>query len=200
MDPRTAVRARLATGIGLGLVTTAADLCFANAHLAGPTLVTAALHAGVAALAAYGVAYRAMERVLPGGPGRALAWAGMLVGALGAAIHAVTGVIVLDRLAAAPRVAIIPSTLPHLPTVLGPLWVLMLALMLAGSAVFSVTVLRGQSRLPRWVGLCSPVALSLALSGLGSLTPWRDEVASMAANAGHLLFFGVLTLHYRRLD
>ena len=200
MDPRTAVRARLAMGIGLGLVTISADLSFVFAHLLGPTVVTAGLHVGVAALAAYGVAYRAMERVLPGGPGRAVAWVGMLAGGLGAAIHAVTGVVILDRLAAAPRLAITPTSLPHGPTVLAPLWALTLLLALAGSIVVAVVVLRGQSPLPRWVGLCNPVLVSLVLSAVGATTPWGDVAAALSANVGHLVFFSVLTLHYRRLD
>jgi hypothetical protein len=146
-------------------------------------------------LALYGVAYRACEALLPGWPGRVVWLAGALGGALGAAVHGLTGLAILNVRPGETGTFLVPSqTFAAAPALIPPLWGFLAVLALVGSGFFAVVVARGRSPLPRWAALINPALLAVAVSLVGLLSPSPEAAAALSANVAHVLFFGGLLL------
>jgi hypothetical protein len=84
------------------------------------------------------------------------------------------------------------STLRPYAAYLAPLWVLVLALMVAGSAVFAFAVLRRETRFPRWIAAFSPIVL-VTVCTVVSLPSQvlRAFLLPAGPNLAHLIFFGL---------
>ena len=73
-----------------------------------------------------------------------------------------------------------------------PLWVLVAAALLAGSILFAIPVLRGESVYRRWMALASPAVLVAVIAAGASVSAWsRTLIAPASPNLAHVLFFAV---------
>lgn len=189
------MRRRLTLGLACSAAALAGDLSFIFANAVPRELVVLGAHAGVVAIALYGVAFRALEDLLPGRIGRLVWLSGTLGGGLGAAIHGLTGFIILQALAEAPEKTLsVAETMSAAPGLLLPLSLVAVVVGLVGSGVFGVHVLRGRTTLPRGAVLLAPAVSVVVIGAVGRFSPAPDAVAAVAPNLAHLLFFGGLLM------
>jgi hypothetical protein len=171
------------------------------AHLPTPSegVLVAGLYLGTLAIPLYGLGYwQVAEGLAPADP-RAARWIfglGAFGGALGGAVHAMTGLVIhFERLrgaAGADPLAVVATY----GVFLVPLWGLIGALTLAGSVLYTRAVLRGGTAYPRWMAATSPVALVVLTSLAGLLTPGlRAFLLPAGPNLSHVLFFALASRH-----
>ena len=113
--------------------------------------------------------------------------AGCYLGAVGAAIHGVTAVIIETGPAG---IEASPVTVPH-AVYLMPLWLVLFAVSIAASIAYALAVLGGRTAFPRWAAAINPVLIVLAM--IVASLPFPALAAYMApasANLAHILFFG----------
>ena len=126
---------------------------------------------------------------------RALGTCGAVVGAT---IHGVTGV-ALHASSSAPGAAGHMGsslvTLSPFAAYLVPLWLLVAAALLAGSILFAIPVLRGESAYRRWMALLSPAALVVMIGAGASVGTWSSAVIAPASpNLAHVVFFALASI------
>jgi hypothetical protein len=165
---------------------------------AEPALVCG-YYLGVLAIPLYALGYWDVGRRLPPRYGRAVVALGTCGAILGATIHGVTGAALHARSVAgiaAPRPddSAYLSLMPFAAYLL-PLWAVVAVALLAGSLLFAVPVLRGESVYPRWMALASPAVLIAAIAACASASAWsRTLIAPASPNLAHTIFFALATL------
>jgi hypothetical protein len=206
------LRAVLGVTAGAAIVATAGDLLLlwvAAATLPALALATppwwalpAGLFAGVLAIPFYGFGYAALAAALPASD----RWTTLLVrvagfvgGALGSAIHGITGTALAAELDT-PGAAIAPLALiGRWGTTLVPLWLIATALVVMASALWARSAWRGQARVPRWTAFANPALGTVAIAAAGAATPLLQAVLLPAApNLAHAAFFALTALTLRR--
>lgn len=163
-----------------------------SAAIDAPTLI-AGHYLGVLCIPFYAVGYWLVSRGLrpSEGPARLVFLAGCYLGAVGAAIHGVTAVIIETG---PIGVEASPVTVPH-AVYLFPLWLVLFAISIAASAAYALAVLGGRTAFPRWAAAFNPVAIVLAM--IGASLPFPALAAytvPASANLAHILFFAIVTL------
>lgn len=144
---------------------------------------------GVLCIPFYAVGYWLVSRGLR--PSERLArlvfLAGCYLGALGAAIHGVTAVIIETGPVGVENS---PVTVPH-AVYLMPLWLVLFAVSIAASIAYAIAVLGGRTAFPRWAAAFNPVLIVLAM--IAASLPFPALAAytvPASANLAHILFFG----------
>lgn len=160
-----------------------------NAVVDAPTLI-AGHYLGVLCIPFYAVGYWLVSRGLrpSEGPARLVFLAGCYLGAVGAAIHGVTAVIIETG---PIGVEASPVTVPH-AVYLFPLWLVLFAISIAASAAYALAVLGGRTAFPRWAAAFNPVLIVLAM--IGASLPFPALAAytvPASANLAHIVFFGL---------
>lgn len=156
---------------------------------------------GICALPLYGLGYRDVAARCDARVRRSIVALGAVGGVLGGTTHGLTGLVIhVEQTGGAA--AVDPVTLiGRYGLFLLPLWTAVTCVAVVGSGVYFVTVLAGRSTLPRWMAFANPVALTLALVTLGRGSPTGEAFLVPAApNLAHVLFFGLVGAHRRRLD
>lgn len=195
------VAAALAT-VGDLLLLAVANSATATLALGGPLSEPALVvgyYLGVLAIPLYALGYWHVSYGLPRRYGRAVLVIGTCGAVVGATIHGVTGAALhASSFGAgdAERTGNSLVTLVPFAAYLIPLWVLVAGALLAGSVLFAVPVLRGESSYPRWIGLVNPAVLVAVVAFAASASPWsRALIAPAAPNLGHVLFFTLATAY-----
>ena len=197
---RLAAGAALLATLGDGLL-----LAVASARRAalptppGPTLALGHF-LGVLAIPLYALGYWHVGRVLAvlaPARGRAVCVLGALGAALGAVVHGMTALLVgleAPGESADPTQVVLAGG-----SLLLPLWGILAALLLAGSALYAATVAGGRSTHPRWMAACNPALLVAATVAFAQTSPWLAAfLAPAAPNLAHVVFFGLCALHAPR--
>ncbi len=157
---------------------------------------------GVLAIPLYGLGYWHVATGLApehARAGRAVFLLGAYGGALGGIVHGVTGLIIEVERRAGTGGADPFAVLVRYGSCVLPLWGILAALSLAGSALFARAIWRGPTAYPRWMALANPATLVVALSLVGSLSPWlRAFLLPAAPNVAHVVFFGATSAVLRR--
>ena len=177
----------------LGVASAATPAVAAGGPLAEPALVVGS-YLGVLAIPLYAVGYWYVSRGLPPRYGRPVVALGTCGAVVGATIHGVTGaalhaenLTVVGRAGGSPLLTLTPFA-----AYLVPLWLVVAATSLAGSVLFMIPVVRGESAYRRWMALASPAVLVLVIGACASLSPWsRALIAPASPNLAHVLFFAV---------
>jgi hypothetical protein len=191
-----AVAATLASGGDLLLLVVASSSTRALARggpLREPALVVG-YYLGVLAIPLYAVGYWYVGRGLPPRYGRAVVVLGTCGAVVGATIHGVTGAALHASNLGNDAVQTDDSIATLLPfaAYLVPLWALVAAALLAGSILFAIPVLRGESVYRRWMALASPGVLVAVIGACASVSIWsRALLAPASPNLAHLLFFAL---------
>jgi hypothetical protein len=150
---------------------------------------------GVLGIPLYGLGYRRVASGLaPAGAtaARAFLLLGAYGGALGGAVHGMTALAI-----AADRAAGMPPTDPiacvgRYGLYLFPLWGLLALLLLAGAALYTALVLRGDTIYARWMAALNPIVLLVLVGTVGTATPTLGAFLVPAApNVAHVLFFAI---------
>jgi hypothetical protein len=206
------LRAVLGVAAGAAIVASAGDLLMlwvAAATLPALALGTppwwalpAGLFAGVLAIPFYGFGYAVLASALPASDRRAtllVRVAGFGGGALGSAIHGITGTALAADLGA-PGAAVAPLALVgRWGTTLVPLWLLAAGLVLLASVVWARRAWRGHAGVPRWAAFANPALGTVAIAAAGAATPLLQTVLLPAApNLAHAAFFATTALVLRR--
>lgn len=144
---------------------------------------------GVLCIPFYALGYWLVSRGLrpSEAPARLVFLGGCYLGAVGAAIHGVTAVIIETG---PVGVAASPVTVPH-AVYLMPLWLVLFAVSILTSIAYTLAVLGGRTAFPRWAAAFNPVLIVLAMI-IASL-PFPALAAytiPASANLAHILFFG----------
>ncbi len=153
---------------------------------------------GVTCIPLYAAGYWLAARALAGaGRWTALVFPiGIYIGAVGAAVHGVTAVLIETNLHAAGPAS--PFTIPH-AIYLTPLWGVVFAGLILASGLIVAGALGGRSLLPRWAAVVNPAILILALVLVSAPFPKLSAyLAPAAPNLAHLLFFAALTFWLAR--
>ena len=117
---------------------------------------------------------------------------GVYAGAVGAAIHGVTAVLIETNLTGGGGGS--PWAVPHI-LYLAPLWAMVFAAMAAASILFGIAVIRGGTGLPVSATLLTPAPLVLVIAVAATPVPAAAAyLAPAAPNLAHLIFFAALTL------
>lgn len=145
---------------------------------------------GVLCIPFYAVGYWLVSRGLrpSEGAARLVFLGGCYLGAIGAAIHGVTAVIIETG---PVGVEASPVTVPH-AVYLFPLWLVLFAVSIAASAAYALAVLGGRTAFPRWAAAFNPVLIVLAM--IAASLPFPALAAytvPASANLAHILFFGL---------
>ena len=207
MHSNTTVSRPMALGVGL-LATIAAALATAGdftllAHGAArglgdriidsPSLVAGHL-LGVLCIPFYGAGFWLAARSVSGA-GSWSRWIfpiGLYAGAVGAAIHGVTAVLIETNITGAGGGS--PWAVPHV-LYLAPLWAVVFAAMAAASGLFAIAVIRGETGLPGWTALVTPAPLVVVIAFAATPFPAAAAfLAPAAPNLAHLMFFAALTM------
>lgn len=147
---------------------------------------------GVVAIPIYMLGYRAAATLVAAGyarHARAIASAGTLGSVLGAAIHGCTAFFIRDGLASGAPAEDPLAAIAGAPLLLA-LWAVAALLVVAASVAFATAVRRGVPGVPRGLAWANPVAVTIALSLVGSVTPTsRDFIVPAAPNLAHVVFF-----------
>ena len=197
--------------VAAALATTGDLLLLAVATSVTPTLapggalreasLVVGYYLGVLAIPLYALGYWHVSCGLPWRYGRAVLALGTGGAVLGATIHGVTGAALhASSFGAgdAERTGNSLVTLLPFAAYLVPLGVLVAVALLAGSILFAIPVLRGESAYRRWQVLVSPAVLVVVIGACASAGTWsRALVAPASPNLAHLLFFA-LTERQRR--
>lgn len=159
-----------------------------NATVDAQSLI-AGHYLGVLCIPFYAVGYWLVSRGLrpSEGSARLVFLAGCYLGAVGAAIHGVTAVIIETG---PVGVAASPVTVPHAVYLL-PLWLVLFAVSILASVAYTLAVLGGRTAFPRWAAAFNPVLMVLAM--IGASLPFPALAAytiPASANLAHILFFG----------
>ncbi len=145
---------------------------------------------GVLCIPFYAVGYWLVSRGLrpSEGAARLVFLGGCYLGAIGAAIHGVTAVIIETG---PVGVEASPVTVPH-AVYLFPLWLVLFAVSIAASAAYALAVLGGRTAFPRWAAAFNPAFIVLAM--IVASLPFPALAAytvPASANLAHILFFGL---------
>lgn len=145
---------------------------------------------GVLCIPFYAMGYWLVSRGLrpSEGAARMVFLGGCYLGAVGAAIHGVTAVIIETG---PVGVAASPVTVPH-AVYLMPLWLVLFAVSILTSATYALAVLGGRTAFPRWAAAINPVFIVLAM--IVASLPFPALAAytvPASANLAHILFFGL---------
>jgi uncharacterized membrane protein YtjA (UPF0391 family) len=160
-----------------------------SAAMDAQTLV-AGHYLGVLCIPLYAVGYWLVSRGLrpSEGAARLVFLGGCYLGAVGAAIHGVTAVIIETG---PVGVEASPVTVPHAVYLL-PLWLVLFAVSILASAAYALAVAGGRTAFPRWAAAFNPVFIVLAM--IVASLPFPALAAytvPASANLAHILFFGV---------
>lgn len=163
-----------------------------SAAMDAQTLV-AGHYLGVLGIPFYAVGYWLASRGLrpSEGPARLVFLGGCYLGAVGAAIHGVTAVIIETG---PVGVEASPMTVPH-AVYLFPLWLVLFAVSIGASAAYALAVLGGRTAFPRWAAAFNPVFIVLAM--IAASLPFPALAAytvPASANLAHIVFFGLAAL------
>ncbi len=144
---------------------------------------------GVLCIPFYAVGYWLVSRGLrpSEGAARLVFLGGCYLGAIGAAIHGVTAVIIETG---PVGVEASPVTVPH-AVYLFPLWLVLFAVSILASAAYALAVAGGRTAFPRWAAAFNPVLIVLAM--IAASLPFPALAAytvPASANLAHILFFG----------
>jgi hypothetical protein len=144
---------------------------------------------GVLCIPFYAVGYWLVSRGLrpSEGPARLVFLTGCYLGAVGAAIHGVTAVIIETG---PVGIEASPVTVPH-AVYLMPLWLVLFAVSIAASIAYALAVLGGRTAFPRWAAAFNPVLIVLTM--IVASLPFPALAAytvPASANLAHILFFG----------
>jgi hypothetical protein len=190
-------------GVVAALVATAGDLMLLATSNAGrpglewlgtpsETVLLLGTYLGALAIPCYGLGYRAVARRIDAPQARTIAALGVAGGIVGGTIHALTGLAIHVELMQGARHADPITMLGRYGAYLGPLWALVAALSIAGSAVFAIAVARGRSTLPRWSAVANPALLTIVLVILGATSDvGRAFLVPAAPNVAHVVFFAI---------
>lgn len=145
---------------------------------------------GVLCIPFYAVGYWLVSRGLrpSEGAARLVFLGGCYLGAIGAAIHGVTAVIIETG---PVGVEASPVTAPH-AVYLFSLWLVLFAVSIAASAAYALAVLGGRTAFPRWAAAFNPAFIVLAM--IVASLPFPALAAytvPASANLAHILFFGL---------
>jgi hypothetical protein len=147
---------------------------------------------GVLAIPCYGLGYRDVAGHLPARHRRIVAALGVAGGVLGGTTHGLTGLAIHVE-AAAGMTGVDPVTmLARYGAYLLPLWALVGAGLVIGSAAYALGVASGRSSMPRWMALANPAVLTLAIVLAGATSPiGRAFLVPAAPNVAHVVFFAL---------
>jgi len=149
---------------------------------------------GVLFIPLYALGYRVVSELLNV---RAIFWIGAYASAIGAAIHGVTAVTILSAASTNASAGPFASLVPILPYLI-PLWVLVAALSIVGS-LLQVRAVRADARLPRWFAWVNPLALTVAIAGIGAaFDSLAQYVVPAAPNLAHVFYFAAVAEGRRR--
>jgi len=206
------LRTVLGVAAGAAVVASAGDLLLlwvAAATLPALALATppwwalpAGLFAGVLAIPFYGFGYAALASALPVSDRWSTTLvrvAGFVGGALGSAIHGITGTALAAELGT-PGAEIAPLALVgRWGATLVPLWILATASVLVASLLWARSAWRGHAGVPRWTALANPALGTVVLACAGATTPLLQTLLLPAApNLAHAAFFATVALTMRR--
>lgn len=147
---------------------------------------------GAFAIPLYGFGYWSLAQGLQGRARPIVAWVGVYTCALGGTIHGVMGLAILRGQMEFPdNAGAFSMPAPYVPFLL-PFVLVTVAGLLVASIVFAVTVLRGHSPYPRWLGALNPLVCVLLLICAGLPFQFgRLFLVPMAPNVGNVLFFAL---------
>lgn len=153
---------------------------------------------GVLAIPFYAVGYWGLaEAIRANHPSaaRAVFGIGALASAWGAAVHGITGIAEhLERAAGVPPRDPLHFFEEHGAYLL-PLWLVLAALLTAGSIAFARAVAKGDTALPRWMALANPLSLVVVAALLGAPTPLgRAILVPAAPNIAHVWMFALAAI------
>jgi hypothetical protein len=146
---------------------------------------------GVLAIPCYGLGYRDVARGLPA-PHRAVVTSlGVAGGVLGGTTHGLTGLAI--HVESAGGMGLDPvALLGRYGAYLLPLWALVGAGLVVGSAAFALGVGSGRPSFPRWMALANPAVLTLAVVFAGTASDTgRAFLVPAAPNVAHVAFFAL---------
>ena len=154
---------------------------------------------GVLCIPFYAVGYWLVSRGLRPSEGlaRLVFLGGCYLGAVGAAIHGVTAVIIETG---PVGVAASPVTVRHVVYLL-PLWLVLFAVSIAASLAYALAVLGGRTAFPRWAAAFNPVLIVLAM--IVASLPFPALAAytvPASANLAHIPFFALAAILLSRAD
>jgi len=152
----------------------------------------------VLAIPLYGLGYwQVAEDIASGGRrvARAVFLLGLSGGAVGGAVHGVTGLVIhADRLLGAAGDDPL-AVVGRYGAFLLPLWGLLGVLVVVGSILYARAVLGGSTRYSRWMAALNPALLVAVLGALATVSPRLEAFLLPAApNVAHVLFFAATTL------
>ena len=145
---------------------------------------------GVLFIPLYALGYRAVGDMLRSPP---ILWIGVYAAAVGAAIHGMTTMAIWSSPTsehAADRFASLTPILPYLI----PLWLLVGALTLAGSAL-QFRAVRADASLPPWFAWVNPSVLIVIVAGFAApLGAIAGYMIPAAPNLVHVIYFAVVAV------
>lgn len=186
------------------VVATVGDFCLlyvGNTGGGGIGVILAGALLGIVGIPLYALGYSAAARPMRAGHlrlARTVSVAGGLGAIAGAAIHALTGVLIYrgfqgGTLGGDPLEAVAQSG-PLLPA----LWAVAALLVLIASGALVYGVIRGGHRALRLPALLNPVFGTVVIAGVGLVAgPAQDYVVPAAPNLAHVLFFALLAAPWR---
>lgn len=183
----------------LGVASGATPAVAVGEPLAEPALIVG-YYLGVLTIPMYALGYWHVGRQLPSPYGRAVVALGTCGAVVGATIHGVTGAALHAR-SVAGLAAVRVGGSAHLSLMpfaayLVPVWTIVAVALLAGSILFAVPVLRGESVYPRGMALANPAVLIVVIGACASASTWsRTLIAPASPNLAHVLFFALATMH-----